>query len=127
MRSALRTRRFRQKNGHPRGPRLQRVLLLRGATRLATQAMEEFQSRTVRADLDQLATQVTADWTNLTYLNAAGVANAAQTPDFRFKRETLVINQGVLSPYQVSVRVTYNLDQGAVKTIRIDQQRRKTW
>jgi hypothetical protein len=25
------------------------------------------------------------------------------------------------------VRVTYNLDQGAVKTIRIDQQRRKTW
>jgi hypothetical protein len=33
----------------------------------------------------------------------------------------------VTSPYQVSVRVTYNLDQGAVKTIRIDQQRRKTW
>ena len=68
------------------------------ATRLATQAMEEFQSRTVRVDLDQLATQVTADWTNATYLNAAGVANATQTPDFRFKRETLVINQGVHQP-----------------------------
>jgi len=95
------------------------------ATRLATQAMEEFSARTVHVDLDQLATAVTADWTNTTYLNAAGVANA--TPDFRFKRETLVTNQGVTSPYAVSVRVTYNLDTGAVKTIRIDQQRRKTW
>ncbi len=97
------------------------------ATRLATQAMEEFSARTVHVDLDQLATAVTADWTNTTYLNAAGVANATQTPDFRFKRETLVTNQGVTSPYAVSVRVTYNLDTGAVKTIRIDQQRRKTW
>jgi type IV pilus modification protein PilV len=97
------------------------------ATRLATQAMEQFQSLTVRADVDQLATQVTADWTNATWLSASGVSNPTQTADFRFLRETLVINQGVTSPYQVSVRVTYNLDQGAVKTIRIDQQRRKTW
>ena len=97
------------------------------ATRLATQALEEFSARTVRIDLDQLAAATTADWTNATYLNAAGVSNPSQTPEFRFKRETLVTNQGATSPYAVSVRVTYNLDTGAVKTIRVDQQRRKTW
>ncbi len=97
------------------------------ATRLATQTLEEFSARTVRVDLDQLATAVTADWTGTTYLNSAGVSNPTQTPEFRFKRETLVINQGVTSPYGVSVRVTYSLDTGMAKTIRVDQQRRKTW
>jgi len=38
-----------------------------------------------------------------------------------------VTNQGVGHPYQVSVRVTYNLDTGLAKTIRVDQERRKSW
>ena len=97
------------------------------ATRLATQTLEEMSARTVRVDRDQLATEVTPDWTDATYLNAAGATSATQTPDFRFKRETMVNNPGPASPYGVSVRVTYNLDNGAVKTIRVDQQRRKTW
>jgi len=97
------------------------------ATRLATQALEEFSARTVRIDLDQLATEVSPDWTDAKYLNAAGVRNATKTPEFRFKRETWVVNQGATSPYAVSVRVTYDLDNGSAKTIRVDQQRRKTW
>jgi prepilin-type N-terminal cleavage/methylation domain-containing protein len=97
------------------------------ATRLATQALEEFSARVVHSDVDQLTTEVTPDWTGVVYLSASGASNAKQTPDFRFKRETLVTNQGFGNPYNVSVRVTYNLDNGAVKTIRVDQQRRKTW
>ena len=97
------------------------------ATRLATQALEEFSARTVRIDLDQLATEVSPDWTDVKYLNSAGVRNATKTPEFRFKRETWVVNQGATSPYAVSVRVTYDLDNGSAKTIRVDQQRRKTW
>jgi type IV pilus modification protein PilV len=97
------------------------------ATRLATQALEEFSGRIVLVGQDQLATEVSSDWTDTTYLNAAGASHATQTPDFRFKRETLVVDPGPGIPYAVSVRVTYNLDSGAVKTIRVDQQRRKTW
>ena len=97
------------------------------ATRLATQGLEEFSARTVRIDVDQLATEVSAGWTGAVYLNAAGARNATKTPDFRFKRETWVVNQGATSPYAVSVRVSYDLDNGTVKTIRVDQQRRKTW
>jgi type IV pilus modification protein PilV len=97
------------------------------ATRLATQRLEELSSRIVRVDLDQLATEVSADWTGAVYLNVAGVSNATKTPEFRFKRETWVVNQAAASPYAVSVRVTYDLDNGSAKTIRVDQQRRKTW
>jgi prepilin-type N-terminal cleavage/methylation domain-containing protein len=97
------------------------------ATRLCAQALEETSARTVRADLDQLSALVTAGWTGAVYLNAGGAASATQTPAYRFKRETLVTNQGVGQPYQVSVRVTYNLDTGLAKTIRVDQERRKTW
>lgn len=97
------------------------------ATRLATQSLEELSARTVRVDLDQLATVVTSDWTGVTYLNASGASSTTQTPEFRFKRETMVTNGGAGSPYAVSVRVTYNLDNGSAKTIRVDQQRRKTW
>ena len=97
------------------------------ATRLATQALEEFSARTVRIDLDQLATEVSPDWTDVKYLNSAGARNDSKTPEFRFKRESWVVNQGAASPYAVSVRVTYDLDNGSAKTIRVDQQRRKTW
>ena len=97
------------------------------ATRLATQTLEEMSARTVRIDVDQLATAVTADWTGTQYLNASGASSNVQTPEFRFKRETLITNGGATSPYAISVRVTYNLDNGAAKTIRVDQQRRKTW
>ena len=97
------------------------------ATRLASQSLEELSARVVRSDLDQLSTAVTASWTGAIYLNAAGAPSATQTPDCRFKRETMVTNQGASLPYNVSVRVTYNLDNGVTKTIRVDQERRKTW
>ena len=97
------------------------------ATRLAAQALEEASARVVRSDLDQLAPAVTATWTGAVYLNVYGVSSASRTPDCRFKRETMVTNQGVGKPYNVSVRVTYNLDTGLTKTIRVDQERRKTW
>jgi type IV pilus modification protein PilV len=97
------------------------------ATRLATQALEEFSARTVRVDRDQLASEASPAWTDLTYLNAAGRRSATRTPEFRFRRESWVANQGATSPYAVSVRVSYDLDNGSVKTIRVDQERRKTW
>jgi type IV pilus modification protein PilV len=97
------------------------------ATRLATQGLEEFSARTVHIDVDQLATEVTADWTNAIYLSASGARNPTKTPIFRFKRETWVANPGATSPYAVSVRVSYDLDNGSAKTVRVDQQRRKTW
>ena len=97
------------------------------ATRLATQGLEELSSRIVRIDLDQLAPAVSAAWTGTIYLNAGGVPNPTRTPDFRFKRETWVVNLGVTSPYAVSVRVSYDLDNGTTKTVRVDQERRKSW
>jgi prepilin-type N-terminal cleavage/methylation domain-containing protein len=97
------------------------------ATRLAAQGLEEYSARTVHVDVDQLAPEVTVDWTNAIYLSAAGARNATKTPIFRFKRETWVANPGATSPYAVSVRVSYDLDNGSAKTVRVDQQRRKTW
>jgi prepilin-type N-terminal cleavage/methylation domain-containing protein len=97
------------------------------ATRLATQALEEASARVVQSDIDQLAPLVNPNWTAAVFLNAGGLSSATQTPDYRFKRELLVTNQGFGNPYDVSVRVTYSLDNGAAKTIRVDQERRKTW
>jgi prepilin-type N-terminal cleavage/methylation domain-containing protein len=97
------------------------------ATRLCAQGMEELSARVVRLDVDQLAPAVTTTWTGAVYLDATGHPNATPTAAYRFKRETMVTNQGVGKPYNVSVRVTYSLDTGLAKTIRVDQQRRKTW
>jgi hypothetical protein len=100
------------------------------ATRLAAQSMEELSSRVLSGGppvVDQLAGAVTVGWSKPIYLSVAGERSDTKSPAFRFQREIQVANTGVSSPYNISVRVTYNLDGGEVKTIRIDQERRKTW
>jgi type IV pilus modification protein PilV len=97
------------------------------ATRLATQALEEASARVVHSDVDQLAALVSPNWTTPLYLNAGGLSSPTPSAAYRFKRDMLVTNQGFGNPYNVSARVTYSLDNGSVKTIRVDQERRKTW
>ena len=100
------------------------------ATRLAMRAMEEFDTKIVTAgppQVDQLAATVTGGWSTPDYLNALGVANATATADFRFRREVQVTNLGATQPYNISVQITYALDTGAPKIVRLDGQRYKTW
>ena len=100
------------------------------ATRLATRAMEEYDAKIVTAGppvLDQLAAATTAGWTLLGYQNPLGATVATATVDFRFKREVQVVNLGPAQPYNISVQITYALDTGAPKVVRLDSQRWKTW
>jgi prepilin-type N-terminal cleavage/methylation domain-containing protein len=100
------------------------------ATRLAMRAMEEFDTKIVTAgppQVDQLAATVTAGWSTPDYLNALGAANPTTTADFRFRREVQVTNLGPSQPYNISVQITYALDTGAPKIVRLDGQRYKTW
>jgi hypothetical protein len=77
--------------------------------------------------VDQLANAVTGGWSTPVYLTASGAASDAQTADARFKRELKIVNLGFANPYDVSVRITYSLDNGASRSVRLDQERRKTW
>ncbi|MBC8133847.1 MAG: prepilin-type N-terminal cleavage/methylation domain-containing protein [Deltaproteobacteria bacterium] len=100
------------------------------ATRLATRAMEEYDAKIVTAGppvLDQMAAATTPSWIVSGYQNALGGLNATPSTDFRFKREVQVLNLGPAQPYNISVRVTYALDTGAPKIVRLDSQRWKTW
>lgn len=100
------------------------------ATQLATQSLEVLSARVMTAGppvVDQLAAAVTDGWGTAVYLNAQGQVTATQTADARFKREIKIVNLGFASPYDVSVRITYNLDNGTPRTVRLDQERRKTW
>jgi prepilin-type N-terminal cleavage/methylation domain-containing protein len=100
------------------------------ATQLATQQLEELSARVVSAGppvVDQLSNAVTGGWSTPVYLNAQGDISVALTGDARFKREVKIVNLGFANPYDVSVRVTYNLDNGTPRTVRLDQERRKTW
>ena len=100
------------------------------ATRLALRAMEEYDAKIVTAGppvVDQLAAATTASWSVIGYMNALGATNATSTPDFRFKREEQVTNLGPAQPYNISVQITYALDTGAPKIVRLDSQRWKTW
>lgn len=100
------------------------------ATQLAAQGLEELSARVISAGppvVDQLSPSVTDSWSTPIYLNAQGDASKVQTPDARFKRESKIVNLGFANPYDVSVRVTYNLDNGTPRTVRLDQERRKTW
>jgi len=100
------------------------------ATRLAMRAMEEYDARIVTAGppvVDQLSGAVTSGWATATFVNTLGATNATATPDFRFKREVQVVNLGPAQPYNVSVQISYALDTGAPKIVRLDAQRYKTW
>jgi Tfp pilus assembly protein PilW len=100
------------------------------ATQLATQTLEELSARTLTAGppvVDQLSPATTAGWTAPIYMNAQGAGRGTGNAEFRFKREVRIENLGAGSPYNVSVRVSYSLDSGQIKTVRLDQERRKTW
>ncbi|HEY4186371.1 MAG TPA: prepilin-type N-terminal cleavage/methylation domain-containing protein [Polyangia bacterium] len=100
------------------------------ATRLAMRAMEEYDAKIVTAGppiVDQLAAAVTTGWSTPAYVSPLGAASASATPDFRFKREAQVINLGPAQPYNISVQITFALDTGVPKIVRLDGQRYKTW
>jgi prepilin-type N-terminal cleavage/methylation domain-containing protein len=100
------------------------------AARLATRGMEELQAKVITAGppvVDQMAAAVTGGWVTTGYLNALGAASAAPTSDFRFQREIQVTNLGVGQPYNLSVQITYGLDTGAPRQVRLDAQRWKVW
>jgi prepilin-type N-terminal cleavage/methylation domain-containing protein len=100
------------------------------ATRLAMRAMEEYNAKVVTAGppvVDQLAAATTAGWVVSGYQSPLGGTNATATTDFRFKREVQVTNLGAAQPYNISVQITYALDTGAPKIVRLDSQRWKTW
>jgi Tfp pilus assembly protein PilV len=100
------------------------------ATRLVMRAMEEFDAKVVTAGppvVDQLAAASTTGWELEGYMNPLGSSNPTQTPDFRFKLESQVTNLGTGQPYNISVQITYALDTGAPKIVRLDSQRWKTW
>jgi prepilin-type N-terminal cleavage/methylation domain-containing protein len=100
------------------------------ATRLALRAMEEYDAKIVTAGppvVDQMAAATTAGWSVRGYANTQGILGASQTVDYRFKSEVLVANLGPAQPYNISVQITYALDTGAPKIVRLDSQRWKTW
>lgn len=100
------------------------------ATQLATQALEVLSARTMTAGppvVDLMAPAVTGGWSTPVYMNARAQTSNALSADFRFKREVKIVNLGFANPYNVSVRITWNLDNGTPRIVRLDQERRKTW
>lgn len=100
------------------------------ATRLLARTMEELDAKIITAGpplLDQMAPAVTPGWSTTGYLNALGAVNATPTAEYRFKRELQVLNLGPTQPYNVSVRITYALDTGSPRVMRLDRQRWKSW
>ncbi len=108
------------------------------ALRLATQTMEEFNARTVRLPTEDLmAAAVTAgappcNWNPATaassvFMDANGAISATATPAFRWNRITCVFNRGAGLPYNISVQISYALDTGTSRIVRLDMERRKAW
>jgi len=100
------------------------------AGRLATRALEELTARVVDPGppvTDQLAGIANAAWSAPVYVAADGTSSATSGPLYRFQQQTRVVNLGVGQPYNVSVMITFALDTGRPKVVRLDQQRWKTW
>jgi prepilin-type N-terminal cleavage/methylation domain-containing protein len=122
------------------------------AMRLASQKLEELSSRnTDNPNTDKSAMGLglypllggwsprDASGATLTeYVDAEGVvprdssgyATVPQPTDmarYRWRRQWKVTDTGTLSPYVISVIVTYNNDVGDAKTTRLDLERRKSW
>jgi prepilin-type N-terminal cleavage/methylation domain-containing protein len=109
------------------------------ATRLATQRMEQFSVAFTYPGppvvIDELAPRAAATgalgkWSNPEYVDASGgcsTGTSTWTPPCRWMREWRVTNLGAGQPYDISVRVTYNLDGATPKVVRLDMERRKTF
>jgi type IV pilus modification protein PilV len=98
------------------------------ALRLASQAMEEFNSRVVQPGspaIDRMAVVATGAWSNPVYLEATGRPAAAQSPTARWRRRTRVIDLGLNQAYNISVEVQYSLDTGNPKIIQLDLEKVK--
>lgn len=99
------------------------------AMRLATQTMEEFNTRVTRrnpAVVDMLLPIASGNWSAIEYLDVNGNVGP-QSPGNRWARQWRVLNTGAGAPYNISVTVTYNLDSGTPKIVRLDVERRKEW
>jgi prepilin-type N-terminal cleavage/methylation domain-containing protein len=98
------------------------------ALRLASQALEEFNSRVVQPGspaVDRMAVVATGQWSAPVFLDATGRPAAAQGPLARWRRRTRVIDLGANQPYNISVEVQYALDTGNPKIIQLDLEKVK--
>jgi prepilin-type N-terminal cleavage/methylation domain-containing protein len=108
------------------------------AMRLATQRLEQFSIAAVSATnppTDELRaraliTGAVGVWSTPEFLDSSGrcpTGTGAWTAACRWQCEWQVTDTGVGLPYNVSVRVTYNLDGDNPKIVRVDMERRKTF
>lgn len=108
------------------------------AMRLAMQRMEQFSVSVTYPGppvVDELAAPAAATgaqskWSTAQYLDANGVCatgTGTWTATCRWKREWKVTNLGVAQPYDISVKVTYNVDGNTPKVVRLDVERRKVF
>jgi Tfp pilus assembly protein PilV len=98
------------------------------ALRLASQALEELNARVVEPGappVNRMATVANGAWTTPVYLDARGIPAVGQSGAARWSRRTRITDLGVGLPYNVSVEVSYALDSGSPKVVRLDQERRK--
>jgi prepilin-type N-terminal cleavage/methylation domain-containing protein len=105
--------------------------------RIAVMGMEQFSIATVSAGppvVDELKARADVTgklnvWSAPEYLDPNGncvAGTASWSAKCRWKREWQVTDMGVGLPYNISVRVTYNIDGSNPKIVRIDSERRKT-
>lgn len=106
------------------------------AMRLASMRMEQFNVASTSLGppvVDELAARALetgTSWSTPEYLDANGGCaedSAAWSASCRWRREWQVTNTGVGRPYNISVQVTYSLDGGNPKVVRIDSERRKAF
>jgi type IV pilus modification protein PilV len=98
------------------------------ALRLASQTLEELNARVVAPGspaIDRMAAVATGQWSNPIHLDARGVAAAGPSGTARWARRLRVTDLGLNQPYNLSVEVSYALDSGMPKAIRMDMERRK--
>ena len=99
------------------------------AMRLASGSLEQLNARTTTSPGagDLMAPIATGAWSAISFLDTNGQISAAQTPAARWGRRIMVTNGGISLPYNISVEITYALDTGTPRVIRLDAERRKTW
>ena len=72
-----------------------------------------------------MAPVATGIWTDPVYVDASGTIVAGGSGAARWTRRVRVTDLGLGLPYNLSVEVTYALDSGNPKVVRLDQERRK--
>jgi Tfp pilus assembly protein PilV len=99
------------------------------AMRLASKTIEDFNTRRTQTSpfIDMLGPIANNTWSTAVFLDAQGRVSATRTPTNRWQLTTRVADMGVGLPYNISVQVSYALDTGAPKTVRLDVERRKNW